>query len=103
MDNDYGIVANVAGVDRVFRKGAKCWLVWGTGGEGWYLFQWWGCSRGGRRIQKWSPTVRFTNFRAAWIPDHLKDRIVGYPCGRGTREEMEDLAEKLNEFVKQLR
>ena len=90
----FTIVANVSG-DATFREGAKCWLISGTGGEGWYKFQWYGLNRFGRMVQKWSPTKRFTNFRAKFIPPNLKAIPVWFV---GTREEMEAQAEKLNEF-----
>lgn len=95
-DRDYGIVANVIEPDRELRTGAKAWLAGGTGGEGWSRFQWKGLRHKGRPIQKWAPTWRFGNFRAAWVPAHLQDRVYYM---RGTREEMEKRATELNEFA----
>jgi hypothetical protein len=94
MEGEYGIVANVVETDRIFRNGAKAWIADGTGGEGWERFKWIAHSRGGRIIEKWAPTVRFAQFRAKWIPEHLRDRICYL---RGTREEMETLAKQLCE------
>jgi hypothetical protein len=59
-------------------------------------FQWIGLSRGHRIVEKWAPTHRFYRFRAAWIPDHLQNRVY---CIRGTKEEMVALAAGLAEFA----
>jgi hypothetical protein len=99
-DPPYGIIANSFERDRVFRNGAKVWLVGGTGGEGWHKFVWTGISRGGRVVTKWAPTERFHNFRAAWIPDHMKDNVWYF---RGSREEMEYRAKELETFAASLR
>jgi hypothetical protein len=96
----YGIVANIIEPDQVFRLGAKAWLAGGTGGEGWYKFQWIAFSRGSRIVCKWAPTYRFGNFRAAWVPEHLRDRVRYV---RGTREEMEKQAAGLNALAEEWR
>jgi hypothetical protein len=97
---EYGIVANVMEADRAFRLGAKAWLAGGTGGEGWDKFEWIAHSRGSRIIRKWAPSVRFGRFRAAWVPEHLRERVWYM---RGTREEMEKQAAALNVHAEQLR
>ena len=102
-DGEYGIVANVVEPDRVFRMGAKAWIAGGTGGEGWDRFEWIAHSRGSRIIMKWAPTVRFDKFRAAWIPEHLRDRITGMMETRGSRAAMEAQAAFLNRHAEQLR
>ncbi len=100
MIEKFGIVANCIETDRVFRKGAKAWLFGGTGGEGWYRFQWIAKSKGGRNVSKWAPTSRFDGFRAAFIPPHMLDRVWYIT---GTRQEMEAKAIELNEFANTLR
>jgi hypothetical protein len=100
VSDEYGIVANSMETDKIFRLGAKAWLSGGTGGEGWHRFKWIAHSRGSRIVEKWAPTVRFGNFRAAWVPDHLRDRVWYM---RGTRDEMEKRASELNEFADDLR
>lgn len=95
-DREFGIVANVLETDRLFPDGAKVWIARGTGGEGWYRFCWLGRTRGGRIVEKWAPTMRFHNFRAAWVPDHLQERVYYL---RGTRSEMDDVAARLTEFA----
>jgi hypothetical protein len=99
---EFGIVANVGEPDRALRLGAKCWLVGGTGGEGWSRFRWCGMSRSGRVIEKWCVTERFSNFRAAFIPPPLRTK---YPhlYIEGSRPEVEELAKRLNEFRASLR
>ncbi len=99
-EGDFGIVANVVEVDRLFRLGAKAWLADGTGGEGWERFKWIALARGGRRIEKWCPTWRFGNFRAAFIPPPLSKHIFYI---RGTRAEMEETAKQLADFADKLR
>lgn len=102
--SEYGIVANVTETDRIFRLGAKAWLSGGTGGNGWDEFKWIATSRGGRIIEKWAPTWRFANFRAAWIPEHLRERVDFHMLGiPGTREEMEACAAEISAFADELR
>lgn len=103
MENglEYGIVANVIEPDRVFRLGAKCLLIGGTGGEGWYRFEWQGMARNGRRVKKWTPTERFGNFRAQWIRPEIRDHHFFYIMG--TREDMQKCAENMNKFREELR
>lgn len=100
MNGEYGIVANVLETDRVFRSGAKAWLCNGTGGEGWHRFFWHALARSGSALEKWAPTERFSTFRAAWVPEHMRDRVTYF---RGDHAEMHELAIKLNAFAKELR
>jgi hypothetical protein len=100
VTEEYGIVANSMEADRAFRLGAKAWLVGGTGGEGWNRFEWVAMTRGGRRVRKWAPTVRFGNFRAAWIIPELQNEFLYMS---GSREEMEELAVNLNNHADDLR
>lgn len=100
---EFGIVANAMEPDRIFRSGAKAWIVTGSGGEGWDRFQWTAMSRGGRYVTKWAPIARFHNFRAAWIPPALSDVITGMMDTRGSREEMEHIAEQMNAFADEQR
>ena len=92
------IVANVVEGDGIFRDGAKCYLIGGTGGEGWHKFRWFGMSaKRRRRVEKWCPTERMANFRAAWIPPFIRGRYDTLYLS-GSREQMEALAAKLNAF-----
>lgn len=67
---EFGVVANVACVDRVLRTGAKVWVLDGWGGGGWERLKVRGLSRSGRKVTKWIPIQRLTKFRRAWMPDH---------------------------------
>jgi len=98
VSKEYGIVANVTGIDRFVRQGSKAWLSGGTGGEGWYKFQWICRTRGGRLIEKWMPTERLSNFRCAWIPKHIWALADGHLYMTGSKVEMEKRAADLNEF-----
>lgn len=87
---EYGVVANVRKTDRVFRSGAKAWLVnWFSGGE---RATWRALSRGGRPVIKVSPVTRFADFRVVWLPG----KIANVVYVSGTRAEMEKLAERLS-------
>ena len=70
MPNQFGIVANVLS-DRVLRTGAKVWvtLTFGTCGRVA------GLNKGGRKTEKVTHYKRLTNFRAAWIPEHMRGDI----------------------------
>ena len=98
MGDEYGIVANVTETDSFLRTGSKAWLVGGTGGEGWFRFEWIGRTRSGGLAQKWVTTKRFSNFRCAWIPDHIRKMAGGSLYISGTKEKMEAIAERLNKF-----
>lgn len=87
----YGIIANVLETDRVFRTGAKVWLLTTQNGRS----IWFGMSRGGRKVQKYAPVHRFHNFRAAWVPVHMLDRV----CWRGSQADAVIRAAELNTYA----
>jgi hypothetical protein len=97
MPYEFGICANVFETDRIFCAGAKVWLAGGTGGEGWARFELIGASRSARPIRKWAPTFRLHNFRAKWIPEHLRDRM--YYMVFSDRTEAERIAAELDAFA----
>lgn len=68
----FGVVANVL-TDRVLRTGAKVWIHRHNGDAERPIVH--GLNRSGRIVEKYTSYKRLTNFRAAWIPDHLLDRI----------------------------
>ncbi len=71
-DNDFGIVANVVEIDRVFRLGAKLTIIrLNPGGGNDRLFVS-GMSRGGFYIEKYIPIWRLDKFRAKWLKPKLK-------------------------------
>ena len=69
----FGVVANVAS-DRVLRTGAKVWIERCNGDAECPVVR--GCSKSGRVVEKYTHYKRLTNFRAAWIPEHLRDRVI---------------------------
>jgi hypothetical protein len=69
----YGLIANVIS-DRVLRTGAKVWIRYCNGDAACPSVT--GLSKSGRRAQKHTHYKRLTNFRAAWIPEHLRDVVV---------------------------
>jgi len=69
----FGIVANVLS-DRVLRTGAKVWINRCNGDAKCPVVR--GCSKSGRKVQKYTHYKRLTNFRAAWIPEHLRADIA---------------------------
>ena len=72
-DAMYGLIANVMS-DRVLRTGAKVWIRYCNGDAACPLVT--GLSKSGRRVQKYTHYKRLTNFRAAWIPEHLRDVVA---------------------------
>jgi len=69
----YGIVANVMS-DRVLRTGAKVWIHYCNGDAGCPVVS--GISKGGRAVQKYTHYKRLENFRVAWVPEHMRDRVM---------------------------
>lgn len=69
----FGVVANVAS-DRVLRTGAKVWIQRCNGDAECPVVR--GCSKSGRVVEKYTHYKRLTNFRAAWIPEHLRQRVI---------------------------
>jgi len=85
MENEFGIVANVVETDHVLRLGAKAWLVHAeSGGERVVVSA---KSRGGRCVEKHTSLTRLANFRAAWIPEHVRSGL--FIRESGTRADME--------------
>jgi hypothetical protein len=69
----FAIVANVLS-DRVLRTGAKVWVCRCNGDAACPIVI--GLSKSGRRITKYTHYKRLENFRAAWLPEHLRDDVV---------------------------
>jgi hypothetical protein len=69
----FGLVANVKS-DHALRTGAKVWIHYCHGDAAHPFVS--GISKSGRPIQKYTRYKRLTNFRAAWIPPPLRDRIT---------------------------
>jgi hypothetical protein len=88
----YGIVANVAS-DRVFRTGARVWLL-GCNGDGEHPTAY-GLSKNGRPVHKFTHYKRLTNFRAAWIPAHMRERMSGFQYA--DKADAEAVAKRLGE------
>lgn len=99
----FGIVANVGEPDSFLRLGAKCWIVGGTGGEGWHKFRFLGMTRSGRMVEKWCVVERFENFRAAFIPPPVRAKYPERLYIEGTRSEMEEIAKRMTAFRADLR
>jgi hypothetical protein len=70
----YAIVANVKS-DRILRTGAKVWILRCNGDAECPVVS--GLSKGGGMVaKKYTHYKRLTNFRAAWVPLHLRERVV---------------------------
>lgn len=72
VSNVFGIVANVES-DRILRTGAKVWVCYCNGDAEKPRVV--GLNKGGRVTEKYIPYKRLTNFRAAWIPEHLRSLV----------------------------
>jgi len=90
----YGIVANVLN-DRILRTGAKVWLKDINGDAERQLVE--GLNKSGRTVEKYIPRKRLGNYRAAWIPEHLREGI-SWKHRFATREEAEKVAADLAEM-----
>jgi hypothetical protein len=101
-EGEFGIVANVRDPDHVLRLGAKVWIVGGTGGEGWHRFVVRGLAKSGHPIEKWCPTKRLHNFRAAWIPPKIRTENP-HIYMQGEKAEMVERAELMEAFASELR
>lgn len=69
----YGLIANVLS-DRILRTGAKVWINYCNGDAACPTV--YGLSKSGRMVRKYTHYKRLTNFRAAWIPEHWRDRLA---------------------------
>lgn len=68
----YGIVANVV-ADKALRTGAKVWIEYCNGDAEHPFVR--GLSKSGRPIEKYTAYKRLTNFRAAWVPPNMRERM----------------------------
>jgi len=83
----YGIIANVLS-DHVLRTGARVWILYANVPQPVVV----GVSKGGRVVEKRTHYKRLTNYRAAWIPEHMRERVLlSWP----EREEAAREAEKI--------
>lgn len=88
---EWGVKVNIAEPRSAMRTGALAWVFLtnkGWGGERLCVLA---RSRGGRLIQTWIGAKRLTNFRAAWIPVHLRDRVAAWE----TREAADEWAKRV--------
>jgi hypothetical protein len=85
----FGIVANVKS-DRVLRTGAKVWIYYCNGDASHPMVS--GISKSGHSLQKYTHYKRLKNFRAAWVPAHLRGCVESaWP----DKESAADIARKL--------
>lgn len=86
----FGVVANVKS-DRVLRTGAKVWIHRCNGDAACPVVS--GINKSGRYLTKYTHYKRLTNFRAAWVPEHMRDRVAwAWP----EKDRAADLAAKLS-------
>jgi len=88
----FGIVANVIS-DRVLRTGAKVWLDYHNGDAACVRVI--GLSKGGRIVHKYTHHKRLETHRAAWIPEHLRERVTWQ---WGSKDEAQQAADGLREM-----
>ena len=95
MPDQFGIVANVIS-DRIMRTGAKVWIVTFRGDGCAVRVN--GLSKGGRRLQKYMHRKRLENFRAAWVPEHMRSESStesGICYTWPTKQEAQAIADEL--------
>lgn len=74
VGNDvFGLVANVVS-DHILRTGAKVWINYCNGDAAHPKV--YGLNRSGRAVEKYTHFKRLTNFRAVWMPEHLRSRLA---------------------------
>lgn len=91
MEWEWGVKANIAEPRSAMRTGALVWVVLTNPGWGGDRLCVLARSRGGRLIETWIGTKRLTNFRAAWVPEHLRGRVSPFE----TREKAEQWAKRV--------
>jgi hypothetical protein len=99
----FGIVANVIS-DKVLRTGAKVWVCYCNGDASCPRVM--GLAKGGNWCEKYTHFKRLENFRAKWIPEHLRaPAYKGYGvCWQyETKDEAARHANSLNEMWKGVR
>ena len=76
----YGLACNYVG-DSAIADGAKCYITWTNPGGGGEYMQVWARSRGGRAIVKIVAGKKLSNFRGAWVPEHVRTwkGVLGAP------------------------
>lgn len=88
----YCIIANVIS-DNVLRKGAKVYiLTWHGDAEHPQVI---GLARDGRKVRKYTAFKRLMDFRASWVPDHIRPECFRY---WETKKEAQKVADSLNEY-----
>lgn len=75
---EWGVKANLAEPRSAMRTRALCWVMNPNTGWGGERVKVLARSRSGRLIETWIGTKRLTNLRAAWIPEHLRDRCAAW-------------------------
>lgn len=82
MNELTAIACNYAAGTKIARPGARCYLLWRTGGDN-RKCQVLAKSRGGRWVTKWEPIVMLDHFRFVRVPEArpeyatLKERTGG--------------------------
>ncbi|MBE9917114.1 hypothetical protein G8C92_24140 [Paenibacillus donghaensis] len=69
----YGVVANVV-IDKQLRIGAKVFILYCHGMA--RSPKVYGMARGGRRIEKYISYKKLHKFRAQWLPEHIRSKVV---------------------------
>lgn len=88
----WGIVVNWREATKYVRAGARCYVTWDNPGWGGERLQVWVRSRGGRAIVIMRAAKKLTNYRAAWIPVHVRSWPNVLYCLFKTREEAAERA-----------
>ncbi len=76
MKKEFGIKANLSVSRTTASKGALCWILRLNPGGGNDRIVVLLRSRGGRWIEIWMNRRHLTNFRGAWVPEHLRNESL---------------------------
>lgn len=74
--NEFGVIANVIEDDKVLRFGARVVIVGEWTGGGCERVRVDGMSKAGRSIRKYVPIRRLGTFRASWLHENERVRVI---------------------------
>jgi len=95
-DKDYVVIGNFAESDNGIRLGSKVYVVGGNNGDGFEKRRCVVRLRSGSLRCAWVNMKKLTNFRPAWLPDHVRS-IAGDDSAATDKDEAEEISAFLNE------
>ena len=94
-DEQFGIAANFVEGNSYIKAGARCYITWNNPGGAAERVQVWVRSIKGRPIVIMVAAKKLSNFRAVWIPTHVRDWKGVFFAWFKTKKEARQFAEIL--------